>query len=338
MIRPILTSAPDLADLRLVARALRNRNGGPTGMGANDPDGGANVGLPARPGSRDPAGFEFGPVAAPRHAPAHASWGVLAALTARLRSIADGPRRADDPAWRFGTASVRTDVLDCAAQLDQLQVTLAHELALRQQLELAVFDAQTALAQARAELVGTQAGERHARHLARHDSLTALPNRGFFGERLAQALAAAAPRRRALAVMYLDLDDFKPINDAYGHATGDEVLRIVAARLSRTVRSEDTVGRLGGDEFACLLEGLQCRVQLDHLACKVFDAVAAPCKIGMHQLRVRASIGIAMCPEDGLDADALLRNADAAMYNAKRQQSGYSFFDEAAQGWSPDSR
>lgn len=255
MIRPILTSAPDLADLRLVARAPRNRNGGPTGMGANDPDGGANVGLPARPGSRDPAGFEFGPVAAPRHAPAHASWGVLAALTARLRSIADGPRRADDPAWRFSTASVRTDVLDCAAQLDQLQVTLAHELALRQQLELAVFDAQTALAQARAELVGTQAGERHARHLARHDSLTALPNRGFFGERLAQALAAASP-----------------------------------------------------------------------------------CKIGMHQLRVRPSIGIAMCPEDGLDADALLRNADAAMYNAKRQQSGYAFFDEAAQGWSPDSR
>ena len=338
MIRPIPTWAPDLTDLRPVARAQRNSNDGPPGMGANDPDCGGDVERPARPGSRDPAGFEFGLLAAPRHEPAHTSWGVLGALTARLRSIAGGPRCADDPAWRFGTASVRTEVLDCAGQLEQLQVTLAHELAHRQQLELAVFDAETALAQARTELVGTQAGERHARHLARHDSLTALPNRGFFSERLAQALAAAAPRREALAVMYLDLDDFKPINDAYGHAIGDEVLRIVAARLGRAVRSEDTVGRLGGDEFACLLKGLQCRVQLGHLACQVFDAVAAPCKIGMRQLHVRPSIGIAMCPADGLDADALLRNADAAMYNAKRQQIGYAVFDEAAQGLSLDSR
>ncbi len=338
MIRTIPTWARDPTDLKLVARALRNRNNGPTGTGANDPDCGGNVEPPARPGSRDLAGFDFGPVPAPRLAPAHTSWGVLGALTARLRSIADGPRCADDTAWRFTTASVRTDVLDCAGQLDQLQVRLAHEMVRRQQLELAVFDAQTALAQARAELVGTQAGERRARHLARHDSLTALPNRGFFSERLAQALAAAAPRRQALAVMYLDLDDFKPINDAYGHAIGDEVLRIVAARLSRTVRSDDTVGRLGGDEFACLLDGLQCRVQLGHLACKVFDAVAAPCKIGVRQLHVRPSIGIAVYPADGLDADALLGNADAAMYNAKRHQSGYAFYDEAARGWLLDSR
>ena len=187
----------------------------------------------------------------------------------------------------------------------------------------------TALAQARAELVGTQAGERRARHLALHDSLTSLPNRGHFVERLENALALTAPQRRALGVMYLDLDDFKPINDAHGHAAGDELLRIVAARLSRVMRAEDMVSRLGGDEFGCLLSGLDDRAQLVQLAGKVFDAVSAPCKVGPLRLVVRPSIGIAMCPGDGDTSEVLLHNADAAMYQAKRLGLRHAFCSES---------
>lgn len=229
---------------------------------------------------------------------------------------------------RGSLAMVRANVLDCAQALDQVQTTLGQEIARRQQLELEVFDVRTALAQARAELRGTQAGERRARHLALHDSLTALPNRSFFGERLEHALAIAAPQRRALAVMYLDLDGFKPVNDTHGHAAGDELLRVVAARLARAVRAEDMVSRLGGDEFGCLIAGSPSREQLSQLARKLLEAVAARCKIGQIRIRVRPSIGIAICPEDGTTAEALLKSADAAMYYAKRQRTGHAFSDQ----------
>jgi diguanylate cyclase (GGDEF)-like protein len=128
-------------------------------------------------------------------------------------------------------------------------------------------------------------------------------------------------------VLYLDLDGFKPINDLHGHDAGDELLRIVAARLARSIRAEDMVCRLGGDEFACLLSDPLNRERLGHLACKLFDAVSAPLQLGPLKLTVRPSIGIAVCPTDGATTDALLKCADAAMYRAKRHQSGYAFFD-----------
>ena len=254
---------------------------------------------------------------------------MVGAVAARLRMTVGerfDAQVGDQP--RGGLATVRANVLDCAQALEQLQIMLAHEIARRQQLELEVFDGRTALAQARAELRGTQDGERRARHLALHDSLTALPNRSFFGERLEHALALAAPQRRALAVMYLDLDGFKPINDTHGHAAGDELLRVVGARLARAVRAEDMVSRLGGDEFGCLIAGSPSREQLSQLASKLLEAVAARCKIGQIRLRVRPSIGIAICPEDGTTADALLKSADAAMYYAKRQRTGHAFSDQ----------
>lgn len=220
-----------------------------------------------------------------------------------------------------------TSVLECVAALEQLQTTISHELSRRQQLELEIFDAQTALAQTRAELLGIKDGERRARYLAMHDGLTALPNRSFFLERLEHALALAGPRRQSLAVLFLDLDEFKPINDTHGHATGDELLRIVAARLNQAVRAEDMVSRLGGDEFACLLGGLPNRGQLSHLAGKLIDAVSAPLTIGHLKFSIRPSVGIAMCPANGTTAEALLKNADAAMYQAKRHQTGHAFFD-----------
>jgi diguanylate cyclase (GGDEF)-like protein len=183
------------------------------------------------------------------------------------------------------------------------------------------------LSEARHELVGTRAGERRARHMAQHDELTTLPNSGFFRDRLDQALSPDAPRAPALAVLYLDLDGFKPINDQHGHDTGDELLRIVAQRLRRSVRAEDMVCRLGGDEFACLLSDPMGRDQLSQLASKLFDTIAAPLQVGALELSVRPSIGIAVCPADGNTAASLLKRADTAMYRAKRRQLGFAFFD-----------
>ena len=223
---------------------------------------------------------------------------------------------------------IEADMRECMVALDQLHTTLADLLASHRHLEQEVVEAQAALAQARIDLAGTRAGEIRARHLASHDSLTSLPNRRLFREQLDRALTDAAGRRRALAVLYLDLDGFKLINDAYGHDAGDELLTIVAARLSRAVRAEDMVGRLGGDEFACLLTDVATREQVGKLARKLFDAVVAPVKIGRAKLHVRASIGISMCTGDGMTSEALLKQADAAMYLAKRQKTGHEFFEE----------
>jgi diguanylate cyclase (GGDEF)-like protein len=256
---------------------------------------------------------------------------LLNAVKARLRLIVGEWLAATPEPHRHDTAGrFHASVLECVAALDQLHTTLTHELGRRQHLEREVLDAQTALAQARAELVGTQAEETRARHLALHDSLTSLPNRDFFRERLDHALAQAEPERQVLSLLYFDLDGFKPINDAHGHDAGDELLRIVAARLTGAVRAEDVVGRLGRDEFACLLGGLAGREQLNHLACKLFDVVSAPIQIGKLELSVRPSIGIAMCPAHGVTAEALLKSADSAMYHAKRHQTGYAFFDQCA--------
>jgi diguanylate cyclase len=225
-----------------------------------------------------------------------------------------------------GSGGEMPDVLDCVHDLGLLQAMLARDLDRCRQLELDLSDAQAALARARAELADTQAGELRARHLALHDSLTLLPNGSHFRDRLDDALGLNNPRRQPLAVLYLDLDGFKPINDRHGHHTGDELLRIVAARLARAVRAGDMVSRLGGDEFACLLADRPGRKQLRQLACKLFDAVSAPVKVGQLELTVHPSIGIAICPTDGATTDALLRSADAAMYAAKRDRTGIAFF------------
>lgn len=262
-------------------------------------------------------------------------WDVLlCAVKERLRlSVGDHPGATPGSQPQESADRVRTSVLECVEALDQLHKTQQQELNRRQRLELEVFDMRTALVQTRAELAGTQMQEKRARHLAQHDSLTSLPNRGFFGERLDHALAAAEPVRQPVAVLYLDLDGFKQINDSHGHATGDELLRIVAARLTQTLRADDIVSRLGGDEFACLLRDLPNQEQLRHLACKMFDAVSAPVKIGPLKLTVRPSIGMAICPADGATAESLLKNADAAMYRAKRQQIGYAFYEAMTDAW-----
>lgn len=255
-------------------------------------------------------------------------WGdLLLAVNARLRQIV-GPRGVTESGLPVSDvpAQVQGGVLECATALDQLQATLVHALGRGVQMERELRDIQAALVSARAELAGTKAGERHARHLALHDGLTQLPNRRHFHQRLGSLLHSEGGPQ-ALTVLYLDLDGFKAINDAHGHETGDELLRIVAARLARAVRAGDLVGRVGGDEFACLLCGALTREQLQHLACKLFDAVATPLRVGLLTLSVSPSIGIATCPGDGTTAEVLLRGADAAMYRAKRLRTGYSFVD-----------
>lgn len=255
------------------------------------------------------------------------------AVCARLRmSVDDLPPPADGALPPTPTQRARSHVLDCVDALDQLHAELRQELGRRQLLELEVFDAQAALAQARAELAGTQAGERQARHLAAHDALTSLPNRSRFSERLEQALGPQRPVHGRVAVLYIDLDGFKPINDEHGHAVGDEVLRIVAMRMTRAVRADDMVSRLGGDEFACLVTDRLDRAQLVRLAGKLFDAIAAPLSLGDLRVAVSPSIGIAVCPDDGDAAADLLRRADAAMYRAKRMRSGFAFHESAGNG------
>lgn len=246
-----------------------------------------------------------------------------------LWGLLDQPAAADSPpAANDGTSPLRSKALQGAIALEQLHTTLTREFQVREQLQREILEVREALEQSRAELAGTQAEERRVRYLATHDDLTDLSNRSDFRCRLAQALFVDTTARLGLAVLFVDLDRFKQINDTLGHAAGDELLRIVATRLARTVRTEDIVGRLGGDEFACILTGLATREQAQRLATKLRDAVQAPCKIGDQLVAVGASIGIAMYPVDGADADELLLKADMAMYRAKGKNAGCAFYAE----------
>lgn len=169
--------------------------------------------------------------------------------------------------------------------------------------------------------------ERQTRQAALHDSLTSLPNRGFFRNLLDHALTHIQAERSALAVLYLDLDGFKAINQAHGQTIGDELLKLVGARLSRTVRAGDMVSRLGDDEFACLPADPMDPDQLGRLARKLFDAVSVPFRIGALEITVRPSIGIAISPAHGTTTQVLLERAEDAMYRAKEDKSGFAFFD-----------
>jgi diguanylate cyclase (GGDEF)-like protein/PAS domain S-box-containing protein len=156
-------------------------------------------------------------------------------------------------------------------------------------------------------------------HLAQHDVLTNLPNRLLLHERLTRALLLAQRNQTALAVLFLDLDGFKRINDSLGHAMGDMLLQSVATRLSAGLRESDTVSRQGGDEFVILLTAITHPDDAALKAVRILAAIKAPHQVGEHQLRVSASIGLSAYPDDGLDAETLLKHADLAMYEAKKQ-------------------
>ena len=172
--------------------------------------------------------------------------------------------------------------------------------------------------------------EQRLERMAHYDSLTGLPNRTLLGDRLRQAIAQAQRRSSRLAVAYLDLDGFKPVNDQHGHHTGDQLLIEVAARLQSHLRAGDTAARLGGDEFVLLLSDLRTLTELEGILTRVLDSLSQPFQTKGQALQITASIGVALYPDDGSDGDTLLRHADQAMYEAKRQgQNRYYLFDVA---------
>ncbi len=160
--------------------------------------------------------------------------------------------------------------------------------------------------------------EQQIKHEATHDSLTGLPNRTLFYDRLSLAIAQANRRKNELAVLMLDLDLFKNINDALGHSVGDEVLKAVAAQLNVIVRTSDTVARMGGDEFVILLADVSGVHKAVEVAQRILEDLRNPLVIGGHELSITTSIGIAIYPQDGKDREDLLKKADIAMYAAKR--------------------
>jgi diguanylate cyclase (GGDEF)-like protein/PAS domain S-box-containing protein len=163
-----------------------------------------------------------------------------------------------------------------------------------------------------------RAAQEQIEFLAHHDALTRLPNRLLFRERLEHALLRAQRHHRSLAVLFLDLDRFKGVNDALGHPVGDELLREIARRMSEVIRADDTLARLGGDEFVLLLEDDGGVNRVESVARKLLGVLAAPVVAGGHGLRVTVSIGASVYPDHGEDADTLLKHADQAMYEAKK--------------------
>jgi diguanylate cyclase (GGDEF)-like protein/PAS domain S-box-containing protein len=174
-------------------------------------------------------------------------------------------------------------------------------------------------------------------HLAHHDSLTGLKNRLLFLSHLTGALQRCKRHQRQLALLFLDLDQFKRVNDTLGHAAGDALLCHVARCLTSTVRAEDSVARLSGDEFVVTLEDISGRGDAALMARKLLDALQKPLNLNPHPLVAQASVGIAMFPSDAQTPNALLHAADSAMYRAKRGGShGYAFSSPGLNGSTPN--
>lgn len=181
--------------------------------------------------------------------------------------------------------------------------------------------------QIRDQMVVLDEHRRSLDHLSRHDTLTGLPNRRMFFDVLQQAIARAGQAGTQLAVMFVDLDNFKDVNDSHGHATGDRVLQVVAARLQHCVRAVDTLARLGGDEFIVLIESLDTQEPVTAIAHKLIAQFKTPITAGAREILIGLSIGISILPEDGTDAETLVARADEAMYAAKMAgRNGYRFY------------
>jgi diguanylate cyclase (GGDEF)-like protein/PAS domain S-box-containing protein len=201
------------------------------------------------------------------------------------------------------------------------------------QYEIAFFDDITARKQTEAAL---RESEERFRQQAHHDALTNLPNRALFYDRMQHALALAKRNSWTVGVMLVDLDRFKSVNDTLGHAVGDKLLRQVAERLLKSVRASDTVARLGGDEFAVVLNNLSTPEDATVVAHKIVTAFQAPFQVEGHSLLATLSIGAALYPNDSIDQETLLKNADAAMYRSK--EAGRNCFSLFSAAGSPDSR
>ena len=251
--------------------------------------------------------------------------GRLASATAVLKKS----KRANPPPQSVERAinkyeKVEAEVVNAANDLTHVNTALAVEVAGRAGIESELADTKADLAEVKADLATahddlseSQASEQEALHLALHDPLTGLPNRALFDQGLDQGLILARRHGWGLAILFIDLDDFKSINDSHGHPVGDEVLLMIADRLRSFVRAEDMVSRWGGDEFACLLLEVEREADVVLLARSMIDRIAEEFESGGATLSLGCTIGIAMFPGDGESADVLLKNADEAMYRAK---------------------
>ena len=241
------------------------------------------------------------------------------AFWARLRAVALAPAQADaDAVW------VLDDISDHRQALQALTGA-------QRELELRVRERTEAMAslnaQLRQEIEDRRVAESQVRHLAEHDALTGLPNRRLLELRLQQALHNAHEHDTMVAVMFMDLDRFKTINDSLGHVIGDQLLHSVAQRVQHCLRDTDTVARLGGDEFVMVLPELSGAGDAAMIASQLIDEVSRPYELDTLELRVTPSVGISLFPDHGGSVDALVGKAGAAMYQAKLQgRRNYVFF------------
>jgi len=177
------------------------------------------------------------------------------------------------------------------------------------------------------DITERMAARERIEYQAHYDALTSLPNRVLFHERLDYALAAARRRRKQIALLFIDLDNFKYVNDTHGHSVGDELLTTVARRLKDCIREVDTVARLGGDEFVVIFTEMEDDHEIVDLAQRIISSLSAPYHLKDHMLITTPSIGIGIFPHDGQDSESLIKNADAAMYSAKEKgRNNYQFF------------
>jgi diguanylate cyclase (GGDEF)-like protein len=182
----------------------------------------------------------------------------------------------------------------------------------------------------RYEVAKLKRTEEAIKQLAYHDSLTGLPNRRLFNDRLDVAIAYAQRNRHKLAMLLLDLDQFKDVNDTLGHSVGDKLLKAVSERLINILRKSDTVARMGGDEFMLMLPEMALEEDAAKVAAKILNAFQDPFVFEGYELRITTSIGIAIYPHDGEDSDTLVKNADIAMYCAKEQgRHKYQYYTPA---------
>ncbi len=266
-------------------------------------------------------------------------------LKAKVEAVADDLASANDvakdriadgattlPAAQVLQAglAVELTVQECADDLQQVTRNLAHGVGEIKAVDQVLSRSREALAESETALAASRDAERAASHRAMHDQKTGLPNRALFDDRLTQAIAGAERHGWTLAVMFLDLDRFKLVNDTHGHAAGDAVLTVVAQRLMSHARDEDTVCRNGGDEFLYLLINPNTREDVARIAGLVRSAIATPIDLGALQFAITPSIGIALYPDHGSSAELLIAHADAAMYRAKQLRSACEFFEAPA--------
>jgi len=219
-----------------------------------------------------------------------------------------------------------------AEDITERRITQEALLRARDNLELRVLERTAELATANArlqqEIQERRLAEEQVRHLAHHDALTGLPNRRLLEDRLEQALVRAKRQHLLAAVLFIDLDRFKLVNDTLGHRIGDLLLQAVANRLRELLREGDTVSRVGGDEFVLVLPDLHTPDAASDIAQKLLDSLAQPYLIDGHELLATPSIGISIFPKDGLEVGTLISRADAAMYHAKQVgRRNFQIFD-----------